>query len=357
MSPKFLAATLFLLIIGSVVGWLAHLTPMPLPFMLGSLLVAGIIAIGMPNALPHGYGFPQPVRTAFIAIIGFAIGSDVTSELIGDLDEMVYSLIAVSFFVLLAHMINYQIFRRLGKMDRTTAIFAGAPGGLIESVTLGEGAGADTRHIVLQQFLRIIFVVALVPIAMSLWVGYPVGSAGGIAAVTSDEATASGMVFLLAATVGGILAARLLRLPAGELTGPLLVAATLNLVGVGAPATPSWLLNASQIVIGVSLGARFSGFSGQLLLQGIRLGAVSVICMLTIGTILALLILPLTNQPLSVLLITFSPGGVTEMGLIALSLHANPAFVTLHHIYRITLTILLLGFWAKRLPVTDAHPR
>jgi uncharacterized protein len=48
------------------------------------------------------------------------------------------------------------------------------------------------------------------------------------------------------------------------------------------------------------------------------------------------------------LLISFSPGGVTEMALIALSLNANPAVVTLHHLYRIILTVVMLGVAKRR---------
>ncbi|MFD2741189.1 AbrB family transcriptional regulator [Sulfitobacter aestuarii] len=353
MTPRLFVITPLMLVIGTAAGWLAHLTPVPLPYLLGSLMMTGVIATSLPNALPNGYSFPQRVRTVFIAIIGLTIGARVTSELTSDLDEMVYSLIAVSLFVLLAHMVNYQIFRRLGKMDRITAFFAAAPGGLIESVTLGETAGADTKHIVMQQFLRIIFVIALVPIAMSLWTGHPVGSAGEMDTATEDSLPATGIVLLLSTSLVGMLIAGILRLPAWELTGPLIAAAALNFVGVGAPTVPSWLLNISQIVIGVSLGVRFSGFSRRIIVQGLWLSAASVSIMLVIGGILAFLVLPLTDQPFSVLLIAFSPGGVTEMGLIALSLHANPAFVTLHHIYRITLTVLLLGFGAKHLPVSD----
>jgi uncharacterized membrane protein AbrB (regulator of aidB expression) len=39
------------------------------------------------------------------------------------------------------------------------------------------------------------------------------------------------------------------------------------------------------------------------------------------------------------------------MALVALSLQANPAFVTIHHIYRIVLTVLTLGVitrWRQR---------
>lgn len=350
MTPGSLAITLIMLVIGATAGWLAHFTPMPLPYMLASLLVTGIIVAFLPNTLPDNYDFPQGLRSAFIAIIGLTIGGNVTLELIDNLSEMVYSLIAVSFFVLLVHMINYLIFRRLGKMDRRTAFFAGAPGGLIESVTMSESANADTQQVIIQQFLRIIFVIALIPIAISVWVGHPVGSAERIIALTTNDAlTISGIMALLAVSAGGLVAGRLLRLPAAELTGPLIGAAALNIGSIGAPEVPIYLLNISQIVIGVSLGMRFKGFSHRVLLRGFWLSAISVALMLAIGGLLAFLMLPITNQPLNVLLITFAPGGVTEMGLIALSLQANPAFVTLHHIFRITLTVLLLGFGAKRL--------
>ena len=48
----------------------------------------------------------------------------------------------------------------------------------------------------------------------------------------------------------------------------------------------------------------------------------------------------MTGAPFDTLLISFAPGGVTEMALIALSLQANPALVTAHHIYRIILTVI-----------------
>jgi uncharacterized membrane protein AbrB (regulator of aidB expression) len=72
--------------------------------------------------------------------------------------------------------------------------------------------------------------------------------------------------------------------------------------------------------------------------------------MLAIGVALAAGLHALTGEAVDVLVISFAPGGVTEMALIALSLHANPAFVTLHHIYRIILTVLMLGVLARFRP-------
>ena len=69
--------------------------------------------------------------------------------------------------------------------------------------------------------------------------------------------------------------------------------------------------------------------------------------MLFVSAVFASALVPLTGQPFDVLLISFAPGGVTEMSLVALSLQANPAFVTLHHIIRILITVAGLMLTAR----------
>jgi len=76
--------------------------------------------------------------------------------------------------------------------------------------------------------------------------------------------------------------------------------------------------------------------------------------MMLIALVLVLLVRQVTDAPFDMLLISFAPGGVTEMALIALSLNANPALVTAHHIYRIVLTVIEMAviarFWRRRDP-------
>jgi len=348
MPSTFFITTSIMLLLGGIGGRLASLTLLPLPFMLGSLLVASFAAGFGGRFLPTGYVFPQRFRIAFIACIGLMIGARVTPELVSSLHQLGYSLAAISVFVGLALWINFQIFHRIGGMDRTTAFFAGAPGGLIESITLGEAANADIKQLVAQQFLRIIFVVAVVPIAISLYVGHPVGSAGGLAIGARTAVDVQDLALAALVIAAGLGIGHTLRLPAWQLTGPLLAAAALSFFGLASLNLPQWMINISQVVIGTSLGLRFTGLGKRMLLRSLGLSALSVGSMLAIGGIMALILHPLVDQPYDVLLITFAPGGVTEMGLIALSLHANPAFVTLHHIYRIALTVFVLGFGAKR---------
>ncbi len=101
-------------------------------------------------------------------------------------------------------------------------------------------------------------------------------------------------------------------------------------------------LLSTLLVIGTTLGVRFTGISPAMLLRGAGLGLLSVGCMLVLGAAMSALLIPLTGESFDVLLISFAPGGVTEMALVALSLNANPAFVTMHHLYRIILTVVVI---------------
>lgn len=315
----------------------------PMPYLLGSLLVSAVFATFMPQILPRTYSFPNQFRAIFIAVIGLAIGAQVTLDLFKSAGVFVYSFSALIVFVVLAQGFNYAIFRKFGKYDPPTAFYSGAPGGLYESIALGEVAGADLSVLMLQQFLRIILVVSLIPIGFSWWYGAPVGSASGLS--LANETLATPLNYATLAVVGwlGLTIAKVMHFPAPQLIGPIAAAAFVNLTGVAEIIVPSWAISVAQLVIGTALGMRFNGMTYEQLLRGIWLSFLSVSGMLVIGFLLSLAILPFTGQTLEVLLISFAPGGVTEMTLVALSLAANPAFVTLHHLFRIIVTVILLS--------------
>ena len=174
--------------------------------------------------------------------------------------------------------------------------------------------------------------------------GKPVGSSGeeSIASNGTSLPTTTVVVSFLAA-LGGLFLGRLLRFPAIQLTGPLFIAAIINVSGIATITMPDIILIVSQIVIGASLGSRFSGLTGKMLVKAMVLSLLSVCAMLTIGITISLSLMHLSKTPFDVLLVSFSLGGIIEMALIALTLGTNPALVSLHHIYRILLTIVVMS--------------
>ena len=61
--------------------------------------------------------------------------------------------------------------------------------------------------------------------------------------------------------------------------------------------------------------------------------------MLTMAFFLSLLLIQLLTIPQEIMFISFVPGGVTEMSLMAIVLSSDATFVTIHHIWRIVIVV------------------
>lgn len=338
--------TFVLLVLGAGAGFLFTWIGTPLPFMLGSLIVSAIAAMAFGERFPEGYAYPMAFRQLFVGVIGVMIGAQVSPDLLAVAPKLTVSIPAILLFVVLAHGTNYLIFHKVGRLDRATAYFSGSPGGLLESITFGEGAGADLRILTILQFLRIIVVVAVLPFAISIYEGEPVGSAAGLA-VSGHPAEVIDVVLVMVFSIVGVGVGTLIRLPAAQLAGPLFLVGAASALGLIDLAIPPWLLATAQVVVGISLGLRFVGITRRMMLTGLGLSALSGASMLTIGALLSLIVAQLTDFSMETLIISFAPGGVTEMSLIALSLAANPTFVTLHHLVRIVATVVELSVVRK----------
>lgn len=330
--------TAALLVAGAGMGAVFQWVGTPLPFMLGSLFASALAVAFAQERFPEGYAYPMTFRMVFVGVIGAMIGARLTPDVAALLPKMLLSVPAILAFVLAAHGVNYLVLRKVGGFDRPTAYYAGSPGGLFESILFGEEAGADLRLLTLMQFLRIITVVTLIPVAMSLWEGHPVGSAAGLN-IGGGETALFWVPVVLGFALVGVWIGRLLKLPAGQLMGPLLLVGALSMTGAVEIAAPGWPVAVAQVVLGTGLGVRFTGMTGRMFAVGAGLSLLSITAMMSVGILLALVVHRAGGLPVDVLVISFAPGGVVEMSLIALSLAANPAFVTLHHLLRILFTV------------------
>ena len=276
------------------------------------------------------------------------IGLQVTTDLILQISNYITSIFGLLIFSWCAHFLNYKILTKFGKYDRATAFFSSAPGGLMESIAMSEQYGGEIKIVTLQQFLRIILVIILVPIIISIWFGAPVGSAAGIAINENSTITLIDLFYIFFLIILGLSLGSRLRIPAGHLFGPMLLSVFVTLGTDANIQLPNILILVAQVVIGTSLGARFFGIDKNILFTAVRLSALSVFTMLILAFFFVVLLQSLTELSAVTLFISFAPGGVTEMSLIALSIASSPALVSAHHIFRIIITVSLLGFIYKK---------
>ncbi|MEP4197111.1 MAG: AbrB family transcriptional regulator [Aliishimia sp.] len=352
MSPfallKDVPNTALMLSIGLVGAVVAVLLGLPMPFLMGALASVGFYAAMRTARGQSEAHFPKPLRRLFVGLIGVMIGASFTADLLGSLPAIWPSLLAMIGFVGVALGLGYAIFRILGRYDKVTAFYSAMPGGLIEAVSLGEEAGGDVRVLALQHFARIVVVVVTVPLLYLAWTGQAVGSAGGQSFEVGTWDWFD-VIELFAIAVVGMWIGPHLRFPAAHMVGPLVLSAVLHGSGMLHLSSPFWLLALAQLMVGCGLGVSFAGATLRDLMRAFGLGTVYVVVILGLSYTVAFVLSGLLPFSFDTLFVSFAPGGVTEMGLIALSLGISPVVVTVLHVFRIALTVAVAGILAKRL--------
>ncbi len=335
--------------LGTAGGLLADLLGLPLPMLLGSLLAVGAASLAGLRPLGHLPQVPQRWRQLFIPVIGVSIGGAFRPEILQEARQWWPSLLALCVYVPLVHFIGYRALRATGRVDPMTAFFGTAPGGLIEAVEIGEQMGAEPRMLTMLQFLRLILTIILVPLAFTWMTGHSVGSGGG--AVMTGADLALGLrdvaIMLAAGAVGAWVGVRM-RMPAGWITGPILLSGLAHLTGVIETVPPLWLLTVTQVVIGTSLGVRFAGMPlGQVWLA-MRLSGLYVALTMAVAGAVAFAMAGIVDESVSAVFLAFAPGGLAEMALIAISLQISVVYVSAHHVLRIVLAITIARAFAGR---------
>ena len=318
-----------------------------MPFMLGGIFGGAGFVLWYERDGQQLPKISRWVRLVSMSTIGAMIGSRFSPELLTLLPQFWISGLALFAFIPLAHAGNYAIMRKLGGYEKLDAYFAALPGGIIDSAALAEEAGADLRVVTAQHFIRIILVVASVPLLFLFIQGDAVGSSAGQTMATSDYGLSDIALILFIALVG-LFVGQLTKLPVSHMLGPLLLALVLSVGGFVEINIPPWMGNTAQYVVGTALGAQFSGVSRQLLVRGLRMGLLSGAYMLLLAAMFAMLLNQHVPANFGAMFISFAAGGLAEMSLIALSLNFNPVVVAIHHLVRILLTVYLGNLLSRR---------
>lgn len=321
------------LAIGTAGGITFFVLGLPLPWMLGAMFATMAAAVGRAPITA-----PGRIRPAIVAIIGVMLGARFTPEVLSQAAAWIGTLSVLAVYLCVVAAVVVPFYRFVGRLDWTTAWFAGMPGGLTEMIEFGEAKGAQVQPIILAHSLRIVVTIALIAFWFRVVMGHAVGSAIGPAA---GSLTLMDAGLLVGAAIAGAWLGRLLRFPAPSFLGPMLCSALLHLGGLTEAAPPAVLVSGAQVALGTVLGCRF---------QGIAISALSRAGVLAIGSTVMTLVIAagagwamgaISGTPMEQAILALAPGGLTEMGLIALAIHADVAFVALHHVVRILLVLLL----------------
>jgi uncharacterized protein len=322
---------------------------LPSPFLFGALLVGLGVALIRPVEPP--LDIPDPLFVAAQALVGVALGAYLRSSSLSALGEDWLPVTLVSAATLGVSIGAGLVMARVTELDRPTATLGMVAGGASGIVTMARDLGGDDRLVAFMQYLRVLVVVLLTPILVA--VAFPSADPGG------GTAGATGLPLIgdardWAVTVGlalaGWLASRAIRLPAGALLGPMVLAGAVTLSAPdGWFVVPALIQDACFAVIGLQVGLRFTvqtvRQTGRLLIPVL----LSVVVLLIACFGLAILLDATTSVSLLDAYLATTPGGLYAVLAAAVGAGANTTFIVAVQGLRVVLMVLLAPLAVRRI--------
>jgi uncharacterized protein len=331
--------------IGGAGGFIFNWLKMPLAWMLGSCMFTTVAAFAGLRV-----GMRVRLRQGMIIILGVLLGSGFSADLVQRLGQWAISLGIVSLMTLTAATACYLWLRRTTDWNRQTCYFAAMPGGLNDMTILGGAMGGEERAIALAQALRILTVVMTIPIWYRLVNGAQTSVLTMVHGPTGNDW--KDYAVLIGCGVAGAAIARLLRLPAAFMMGPMILSAVVHLGGFTNSKPPGELVAAAQVVVGAGIGCRFVGAAFDKLHKEIAASIGAAVIMIAVAVFFAKVAVAITGLNLDATVLSYAPGGFAEMSLIGLALGIEIAMVATHHLFRLFLILLaspvIFRLWLRR---------
>ena len=187
--------------------------------------------------------------------------------------------------------------------------------------------------------VRLLLVTLVIPFGMVLW-----GVSGlEIAPPGTREVSPAGLAGLVVLTGAGALLMQRLGRANPWFIGALVVAMALTLAGHVLSAIPAALSNAAQLVIGVSLGVRFTPAFVRAAPQWLASIALASVALMALCAAFAAALHRLTALHPATLLLGTSPGGIAEMAITAKVLDLGVPLVTAFHVTRVVILLTCTG--------------
>ena len=324
----------------------------PLPWMIGPLvLTAAASMLGGPTASWI------PLRNAGQWIIGCALGLYFTPQVVALVAGLWWAIALNIVWALALGLVFgewlFWLHHRPGlvgaapsawrakfhvrDLSRTTTYFAAPIGAASEMTLMGERHGAQTDLVASAHSLRVLLVTLIIPF------GFQWAELHGLDSTLpgAREVSAPGLALLAVLTGGGCWVMLKLKRTNPWFIGALTVALLLTASGVTLSALPQGLSNAAQLLIGISLGVRFTRGFVPMAPRWLASVALATVAMIGLCAGVAWLLAKVTHLHWATLLLGTSPGGIAEMAITAKMLQLGVPVVTAFHVTRLAAVLLL----------------
>ena len=338
-SKKFI--TVILISIPSAI--VADYLNIPLAWMLGPMIVTSIGALaGLKVKMP------KLALSSILIILGLHIGNYIDQNLFNQMINWIWTSVIMLIYIIISILIVSKYLQKFSGYGEKASIFSAAPGALGPLMILAEHEKTDLSQVATSHLIRLIIIITVIP--------FIIVNNTGSEELLLEKIDYMGqnhmhLILLIIASLFFIFIFDKIKIPAALLSGTLFASGLLQITDIASYKLPDASINFCLLILGASVGCRFAEKTVKEIANNSLHSIVATTILVILGLIAAYVATFFVDTNILTLILSFSPGGIYEVAVIAIAFDLDPDFVAFHHIIRLLFILFTVPIFLRVLEI------
>jgi len=318
----------------------------PLAWFLGPMLVTSVVSLGGIKTK-----MPRLVLSTVLIFLGLYIGSYIDKNLFSQIHQWAWTSLIMFTYIVVSVLLVSKYLQKFSGYGKKTSIFSAAPGALGPLLILAEDEKSDLSQVATAHLIRLIIIITVFPFVVNSF--YDTENIKMTETITNNQNIIHLLILVLLSIILIIIFDKL-KIPAALLAGTLFASGFLQITEIASYKLPSNIIDYCLLILGSSVGCRFANKTFNEVAKNTVHSFFATLFLVLLGVIAAFVAGLVIDKNFFTLLLSYCPGGIYEVAVIAIFFDLDPEFVSFHHIIRLLMILfvvpIILKFITKKKP-------
>ena len=311
----------------------------PLAWFLGPMLITSLAAL-----MGLKVKMPRLVLSSVLIVLGLYIGNYIDKSLFAQMHQWIWTSLIMLVYIIVSVLIVSKYLQIFSKYERKTSIFSAAPGALGPLMILAEDEKSDLSQVATSHLIRLIIIITIFPFIVNSF--YEVEKLKVVDEVLSNQNLVN-LLILIVSSITLIFLFDKFKIPAALLSGTLVASGFLQITDIASYQISPDIIDYCLLILGSSVGCRFAEKTFGEIGRNALHSFVATFLLVVLGLIAALAAGLIIDKNFFTLLLSYCPGGIYEVAVIAIFFDLDPEFVSFHHIIRLLMILFIVPIMLK----------
>ena len=242
-------------------------------------------------------------------------------------------------YIVVSVLLVSKYLQKFSGYGKKTSIFSAAPGALGPLLILAEDEKSDLSQVATAHLIRLIIIITVFPFIVNSF--HDTESIQIIESINENQ-NISHLLILIALSIILIILFDKLKIPAALLAGTLVASGFLQITEIASYKLPANIIDYCLLILGASVGCRFADKTFKEVAKNTVHSFVATLLLVLLGLVAAFVAGFVIDKNFFTLLLSYCPGGIYEVAVIAIFFDLDPEFVSFHHIIRLLMILFVV---------------